>query len=84
MMNLNSNWMKDLRTEIFRHMYDEPIPQTETRAERMTERDDGRVGHALESIAHARSVDVDGRHADSVPLRARAATASAMLAAVAR
>jgi len=24
-MNLNSNWMKDLRTEIFRHMYDEPI-----------------------------------------------------------
>jgi beta-ureidopropionase len=24
-MNLNSNWMKDLRTEIFRKMYDEPI-----------------------------------------------------------
>jgi beta-ureidopropionase len=24
-MNLNSNWMKDLRTEIFRHMYDEPV-----------------------------------------------------------
>jgi hypothetical protein len=24
-MNLNSNWMKDLRTEIFRGMYDEPI-----------------------------------------------------------
>jgi len=24
-MNLNSNWMKDLRTEIFRRMYDEPI-----------------------------------------------------------
>jgi beta-ureidopropionase len=24
-MNLNSNWMKDLRTELFRHMYDEPI-----------------------------------------------------------
>ena len=24
-MNLNSNWMKDLRTELFRDMYDEPI-----------------------------------------------------------
>ncbi len=24
-MNLNSNWMKDLRTEIFRKMYEEPI-----------------------------------------------------------
>lgn len=24
-MNLNSNWLKDLRTEIFRNMYDEPI-----------------------------------------------------------
>lgn len=24
-MNLNSNWMKDLRTEVFRHMYDAPI-----------------------------------------------------------
>jgi len=24
-MNLNSNWMKDLRTEIFRRMYEEPI-----------------------------------------------------------
>ncbi|MDR2156820.1 MAG: hydrolase [Clostridiales Family XIII bacterium] len=24
-MNLNSNWMKDLRTELFRHMYDEPV-----------------------------------------------------------
>ena len=24
-MNLNSNWIKDLRTEIFRKMYDEPI-----------------------------------------------------------
>jgi beta-ureidopropionase len=24
-MNLNSNWMKDLRTELFRRMYDEPI-----------------------------------------------------------
>jgi beta-ureidopropionase len=24
-MNLNSNWIKDLRTEIFRTMYDEPI-----------------------------------------------------------
>jgi hypothetical protein len=24
-MNLNSNWMKDLRTEIFRRMYSEPI-----------------------------------------------------------
>jgi len=24
-MNLNSNWLKDLRTEIFRSMYDEPI-----------------------------------------------------------
>lgn len=24
-MNLNSNWLKDLRTEIFRHMYDDPI-----------------------------------------------------------
>ena len=24
-MNLNSNWMKDLRTELFRGMYDEPI-----------------------------------------------------------
>ncbi len=24
-MNLNSNWMKDLRTELFQHMYDEPI-----------------------------------------------------------
>jgi predicted amidohydrolase len=24
-MNLNSNWMKDLRTEIFRRMYDEPV-----------------------------------------------------------
>lgn len=24
-MNLNSNWTKDLRTEIFRHMYDEPV-----------------------------------------------------------
>ncbi|NJN93242.1 MAG: hydrolase [Anaerolineales bacterium] len=25
MMNLNSNWLKDLRTEIFRKMYDKPI-----------------------------------------------------------
>ena len=25
MMSLNSNWMKDLRTEIFRRMYEEPI-----------------------------------------------------------
>jgi len=24
-MNLNSNWLKDLRTELFRDMYDEPI-----------------------------------------------------------
>lgn len=24
-MNLNSNWLKDLRTEIFRKMYDQPI-----------------------------------------------------------
>ncbi len=24
-MNLNSNWMKDLRTEIFKEMYDQPI-----------------------------------------------------------
>jgi beta-ureidopropionase len=24
-MNLNSNWMKDLRTEIFRDMYAEPV-----------------------------------------------------------
>jgi hypothetical protein len=24
-MNLNSNWMKDLRTEIFRRRYDEPV-----------------------------------------------------------
>ena len=24
-MNLNSNWIKDLRTEVFRRMYDEPI-----------------------------------------------------------
>jgi len=24
-MNLNSNWLKDLRTELFRHMYDEGI-----------------------------------------------------------
>ncbi len=24
-MNLNSNWTKDLRTEVFKHMYDEPI-----------------------------------------------------------
>jgi hypothetical protein len=24
-MNLNSNWMKDLRTEVFRGMYDQPI-----------------------------------------------------------
>ena len=24
-MNLNSNWMKDLRTELFRHMYEEPV-----------------------------------------------------------
>jgi predicted amidohydrolase len=24
-MNLNSNWLKDLRTELFRSMYDEPI-----------------------------------------------------------
>jgi predicted amidohydrolase len=24
-MNLNTNWMKDLRTELFRRMYDEPI-----------------------------------------------------------
>ena len=24
-MNLNSNWLKDLRTEIFRQMYDQPI-----------------------------------------------------------
>jgi hypothetical protein len=24
-MNLNSNWMKDLRTEVFRSMYEEPI-----------------------------------------------------------
>jgi beta-ureidopropionase len=25
MMNLNSNWLKDLRTEIFRNMYEQPI-----------------------------------------------------------
>jgi len=24
-MNLNSNWTKDLRTELFRHMYDQPL-----------------------------------------------------------
>jgi hypothetical protein len=24
-MNLNSNWTKDLRTEIYKHMYDKPI-----------------------------------------------------------
>ena len=24
-MNLNSNWMKDLRTELFRRMYEPPI-----------------------------------------------------------
>ena len=24
-MNLNSNWMKDLRTEVFRRLYDAPI-----------------------------------------------------------
>jgi beta-ureidopropionase len=24
-MNLNSNWMKDLRTEVFRRMYEVPI-----------------------------------------------------------
>lgn len=24
-MNLNSNWTKDLRTELYKHMYDEPI-----------------------------------------------------------
>jgi hypothetical protein len=24
-MNLNSNWMKDLRTEVFRRMYETPI-----------------------------------------------------------
>src|SRR5438552_9554965 len=24
-MNLNSNWIKDLRTEVFRKMYEEPI-----------------------------------------------------------
>ncbi|MEA2179174.1 MAG: hypothetical protein QOG77_2471 [Solirubrobacteraceae bacterium] len=24
-MNLNSNWMKDLRTEVFRRLYDEPV-----------------------------------------------------------
>jgi hypothetical protein len=24
-MNLNSNWLKDLRTEVFRRMYEEPI-----------------------------------------------------------
>lgn len=24
-MNLNSNWTKDLRTELFKHMYDQPI-----------------------------------------------------------
>lgn len=24
-MNLNSNWMKDLRTEIFRRVYEEPV-----------------------------------------------------------
>jgi beta-ureidopropionase len=24
-MNLNSNWMKDLRTEVFRRMYEEPV-----------------------------------------------------------
>ncbi len=24
-MNLNSNWLKDLRTEIFRRMYEQPI-----------------------------------------------------------
>jgi hypothetical protein len=24
-MNLNSNWMKDLRVEVFRRMYEEPI-----------------------------------------------------------
>jgi beta-ureidopropionase len=24
-MNLNSNWLKDLRTEIFRQLYDQPI-----------------------------------------------------------
>ena len=27
-MNLNSNWMKDLRTEIFRRMYEEPVHPT--------------------------------------------------------
>ena len=24
-MNLDSNWMKDLRTQVFRHMYEDPI-----------------------------------------------------------
>jgi hypothetical protein len=24
-MNLNSNWLKDLRTEVFRRMYEEPV-----------------------------------------------------------
>ena len=24
-MNLNSNWMKDLRTELFRRMYEQPV-----------------------------------------------------------
>lgn len=28
-MNLNSNWTKDLRTELFKHMYDEPKTHTE-------------------------------------------------------
>ena len=25
MMNLNSNWLKDLRTEVFKRMYEKPI-----------------------------------------------------------
>ncbi len=39
-MNLNSNWIKDLRTELFRRMYDEPIHP----ANLWLERDP--VGHA--------------------------------------
>ena len=37
-MNLNSNWMKDLRTEIFRRMYDEPIHPGEPLARARTRR----------------------------------------------
>ena len=35
-MNLNSNWMKDLRTELFRRMYDEPIHPEEPVAGRVS------------------------------------------------